>query len=375
MILSCPSCETRYVVPDSAIGATGRKVRCASCRFSWFQEPPALDLKTEAPPASAAPLHRAEPATVPSYGEVEPVHVPEPEPEAAYPEDSFTRPRRNPARKWMVIAIVAALLMVAAIVAIQYFGLPQLSQRIGIPVEAGEALVLTGTADRRWLASGNELLEVRGEISNPTDEVQTVPQIRAELKDAQGRVVYGWSIAPPVRAIQPGGRVNFDSAERRLEERQFRIRIRNDEVGRHGGVGVLGISHAAILSVVRVVGLDEFDVVVKRRSCGLVSGRRHTGELPEIADKVRLIEIAAIERHRRPIDLPAPVHFGEGPLKPVDPAIALRGNADFGLEVFDESFRTETDPLGHGRDTGRMWAVIEDIERITDGGMETSPRP
>ena len=75
-------------------------------------------------------------------------------------------------------------------------------------------MVLTGTADRRWLASGNELLEVRGEISNPTDETQTVPQIRAELKDGQGRVVYGWSIAPPVRAIQPGGRVNFDSAER-----------------------------------------------------------------------------------------------------------------------------------------------------------------
>ena len=59
-----------------------------------------------------------------------------------------------------------------------------------------------GQADRRRLESGNELLAVHGEISNQTDEVQRVPQIRAELKDAQGRVVYAWSIAPPVRELQ-----------------------------------------------------------------------------------------------------------------------------------------------------------------------------
>jgi hypothetical protein len=56
------------------------------------------------------------------------------------------------------------------------------------------------------------VLEVSGTIVNQTDQVQRVPQIQAELKDAQDRVVYSWSIAPPVRELQPRGRVTFNSA-------------------------------------------------------------------------------------------------------------------------------------------------------------------
>jgi hypothetical protein len=129
----------------------------------------------------------------------------------AYPEGPPFRPRRNPAKLWTIAAIVAAALMTGAILAVQYFGLPKFGERI-IPVQAADALDLNGTAIPRRLASGNELLEVRGEIVNRTDEVQRVPQIRAELKDSQGRVVYTWSIAPPVRELQPRGRVAFNSA-------------------------------------------------------------------------------------------------------------------------------------------------------------------
>ena len=43
MILTCPACDTKYVVKDGAIPPGGRKVRCASCKHSWHQDPDPVD--------------------------------------------------------------------------------------------------------------------------------------------------------------------------------------------------------------------------------------------------------------------------------------------------------------------------------------------
>ena len=46
MILSCKSCEKKFVVPDNAIPATGRLVQCSSCGNKWKQFPAKIEKKT-----------------------------------------------------------------------------------------------------------------------------------------------------------------------------------------------------------------------------------------------------------------------------------------------------------------------------------------
>ena len=65
MILTCPACGTQYVVKDGAIPPGGRKVRCASCRHSWHQEPEpedTLELPVAAALPASEPAEQTEPA-------------------------------------------------------------------------------------------------------------------------------------------------------------------------------------------------------------------------------------------------------------------------------------------------------------------------
>ncbi len=121
---------------------------------------------------------------------------------------------RNPATRLTLIALAIAVILIGGIGAVQFLGVPSQLEALR-PAKAEVALLLEvdRRPERRILESGNELFAVAGRIVNPTSDEQKVPDIKAELRDEKGKIVYAWTIAPPKRTIAAKGTLEFNAAE------------------------------------------------------------------------------------------------------------------------------------------------------------------
>ena len=267
MIIACPACATRYVVPDSAIGAEGRTVRCAKCRHSWFQDGPETAMpEAAASPSPAAPEPPSPPPSpppAPPRYEASAAREPEPEPVAAAaplakevhpeaePEPPFGdepppatvveaapapyadpqdygeevsqfdyeppfRPRRNLMKVWTWAAVAFAALAIGTVVAVSYWGLPNWMPISRPTFALGQPdLVLDFPRDqqeRRTLPNGTEFFGASGTVKNVGRETRAVPPILVVLRDARERIVYSWVIAPPKASLAPGEIVTINEA-------------------------------------------------------------------------------------------------------------------------------------------------------------------
>lgn len=264
MIIACPACSTRYVVPDTAIGVDGRTVRCARCRHSWFQNGPDLpereaaalapatpesvsgsdspELPEQTAPAAAPPAAPAPERTEPDlpFGRTadagfaaDPAEPPTPPPLPSQSRRNFApveqavdhspfdhqppfRPRRNPAKLWTMAAVAFAVTIAALAGAAWYFGVPQWVPGVDQTFGAGPADLVRSfpreKQDRRQLPNGTEYFGLSGTVTNTGKEVRALPEILIVLRDSQDKVVKTWPVPPPQAELAPGESVTINAA-------------------------------------------------------------------------------------------------------------------------------------------------------------------
>ena len=235
MIIQCPACATRYVVPDTAIGVDGRTVRCAKCRHSWFQDGPVIEVPADrgaavparppvpASPPAPAPAEQADAdpaaydggysqAAPPAAGQVRYTT----EAVSQFDADPPFRRRRNPLKMWSWAAGIFAVVAAGLILAVSFLGLPdwvpvdrptfaavQPDLRLDFPPEQQE---------RRQLPNGTEFFGASGTITNIGTQSRSLPTVLIVLRDGRDRIVYSWEVPPPKRTLAPGESVTINEA-------------------------------------------------------------------------------------------------------------------------------------------------------------------
>jgi predicted Zn finger-like uncharacterized protein len=175
---------------------------------------------TDLPAAETAPVQAQPAETEPETAQARPATEDWNEPpHAEAAQDMFTpfaasdevEPRR---RRPLVAILIVALIIIVAAAAFWFYAPPELKARLGLSAAGATPLQLVKTnMVLQQLESGNQLLTISGRVINPTNKEQEVPPLQARLNNAQGKMIYSWTIAPPVRSLPAGGSTSFNSAE------------------------------------------------------------------------------------------------------------------------------------------------------------------
>jgi predicted Zn finger-like uncharacterized protein len=274
MQIVCPNCQTSYQVDPSAVGDTGRSVRCARCRTVWFAANTAVL-------SEIAASHRAEMAQFAVTGSesAEAVEWPQPEEEEATPaladvgfvddappiaadsgsseppagsdgpliespalapaehapaaddpvlrEDIETVAARRAveqARNRRFHLRLPGLLTVVLALILMDLGLigwraeivrlaPQtasLYAAIGLGVNL-RGLVLADVTTETQTTGGVQVLRVQGRIVSMGKRVVDVPRLRFAVRNSGGNEIYSWTALPGRSLLAPGETLAFQS--------------------------------------------------------------------------------------------------------------------------------------------------------------------
>jgi len=217
MILTCPSCDTRYAVDGSKFPAAGRTVRCAKCGHSWHQ---AAEAPEEIAPDVAAPPE-GEGQTYAAAADTPDPYPVNPSPTRAYaPMPTTPEPRSPLGPKLAVIAGWVGLIVVVLLIAVSAVRYRQdiaviwpqsagVYSSLGMPVNAS-GIDFREVRYERQNEDGQIVLAVSGMIVNAGTRELPVPQtVRVTLSDSSRRELYHWNFKPNATVLKPGQSVPF----------------------------------------------------------------------------------------------------------------------------------------------------------------------
>lgn len=199
MIITCPTCATRYTLTGSAVGPQGRKVRCVKCGHTWWQSPepdePEFSLNdvTEIRQTSAPTVERR-------------------------PPDRGAR--RRALVGWGLFAVMLAALAgggVAARERIVRLWPPAalLYETVGLPVEPpGTGLQLQNLRSEQKTEAGAPVLLIDGQIANVSDVLRPVPPVRVTALDKDRQPLRSWTVEASPAQLLPGEVAVFRDAQR-----------------------------------------------------------------------------------------------------------------------------------------------------------------
>jgi predicted Zn finger-like uncharacterized protein len=204
LILTCSACGKRYLVPSSALGSAGRRVRCAACGETWFQEAPT--------PEAEAQQSFENPAIDPPPEDIEPPPI--------RPGSNLPALRRRPEKRklpigWIllglfIVAVLAGGVLARGTIVAAWPPSARLYEMVGLPVPVpGAGLVLHDVATERLSQGGVPVLVVTGTIANPTQEVKNVPKLRVSLRDTRRQEIQSWVFSADTAKLVPGEYVKF----------------------------------------------------------------------------------------------------------------------------------------------------------------------
>ena len=206
MILSCPSCSTRYLVDPLAIGADGRQVRCARCGHVWRQAPPPEEVLPPTDAEEEAPILRgpARARTLPPGSNLPALREP---------------PRRRASGlAWLALALVVAGGIGALFAFRQQFvaiwpPASKLYRLAGIDgaEKLGQGLDIRDVKFERKTEAGRAVLLVTGQVVNSTQGVRPAPRLRVAIGDEAKKELVHWTVPLAKERLAPGEATEFST--------------------------------------------------------------------------------------------------------------------------------------------------------------------